>query len=309
MPWSQIDTFVRDKKGRVYINPAKDYTQPFELGSDRPNTIVTLPPGAEVGPIVFTAKQDGPIEVFYVKVLVTDDSSPVPLPVQDYDIDWFVEHPGKRKQFSNRFIPLIATAGDAGRPYVLPETIFIPAVQSLNVTFRNLDTVNERRVELVFGGIKFYPNSAPDKLRSELWGYIERRERTYCYWQTSDSDVILTALEENLSRFFTVPDDTDLEIFKLTAEATGRFGSRLIDGQNDRAVFTFNMDASLTWGGHIPTPLGGGIGGSGGVFPYRWSTSYLVRRSTKLEIQFTDRSNAPNTVKPVLGGRKVAYAS
>ena len=307
MPWSQVDTFVRDKKGRVYINPAKDYVQPFELGTDRPNRIVTLAAGAEVGPVTLSAKYDGPIEMFYVKALVTDDAG---VPVTDYDIDIFIEHPGKRKQFMNRnTIPLIAIAGDAGRPYVLPESIFLPAVQSLNVTFRNNDGANERRVQLVFGGIKFYPNSAPSKLRKELWGYIEKRERTYCYWQTTDQDVVLTALQAGLSAFATMPDDTDMEIFKLTARSTGRFETKLIDGQNDRAITSGFIDASLQWGGHDPAPLGGGIGGSGGVFPYRFASSFLIRRSVQFEIQFTDLSNAGNTVKVVLGGRKVAYAS
>ena len=306
MPWSQVDTFVRDKKGRVYVNPAKDYVQPFELGSDRPNETVVLPAGAEVGPITYTAKYDGPIEIFYLKVLVTDDTD---APVTNYDIDIFIEHPGKRKQFMNARIPLIAIAGDGGRPYVLPETIFLPAVQSLNVSYRNNDGANERRVQLVMGGIKFYPNSAPTQLRSEMWNYIEKRERTYCYWQTTDQDVVLTALQTGVPAFMTMPDDTDLEIFKLTAQSTGRFSAKVIDGQNDRAIFSSFMDGSVAFGGHVATALGGGLGGSGGVFPHRWATSFLVRRSVKLEVQFNDLSNAPNTVKAVFAGRKIAYAS
>jgi len=305
MSWAQVETFLRDKQGRIYVNPAKDYIQPFELSTDRPNNIITLAPGETAGPFPFTARYDGPIEVFYVKVVVFDTNN---VPVTDYNIDWFLEHPGKRKQFSNRMIPLIATAGDAGRPYVLPETIFLPAVQSLQVTFRNNDAVNQRRVELVLGGVKFYPNAAPGVIRKEIWGYIERRERTYVYWQTTDREVVIPASATGQEEFATVPDDTDLEVFKLSARSTGAFRVELRDGQNDRALTGNRIHSSLIFGAHDPTAAGGGVGGSGGVFPGRWATSFLVRRSVQLRLVFDNLTALSNTVKVVLAGRKVIYA-
>jgi hypothetical protein len=303
--WARIPTFVRDPQGRILVNPKKQFIQPFELGIDNPNETVVLNANQQRGPFPMTAQYDGPIEIFYVKVVVKDDTN---TPLQTYNIDWLLEHPGKRKIFMNRFpgVPLLATAGDAGRPYVLPETIFIPPIQSLNVSFQNNDGA-ERRVQLVLGGIKYYPNSAPEAIRQEMWSYIQRRERTYTYWLTTNEAVNLTAAQVGASANSTIPDDADFECFKLSAQSTGAFNFRIRDGQNDRGLSSAKFHSSVMFGGHIPTAMGGGIGGSGGCFPYRWPTTFIVRRSVQMRYEFDDLSGAPNEVKIVLGGRKISY--
>ncbi|MGH9317725.1 MAG: hypothetical protein ACRD1P_11550 [Thermoanaerobaculia bacterium] len=306
MSWAQVPTFLRDKEQRVYLNPAKDWVQPFELPTSKPNQIVVIPAGGRVGPFPLTAQYDGPIECFYQKAVVYDDAD---VPVTDYDIDFLLEHPGKRIQFSPRFVPLIACVGDGGRPYVLPETIFIPPVQSLNITFVNNDLVNERRVEFVMGGIKFYPNQAPDKIRREVWEYIERRERTYAYFNTTDEEAVLAAGALDDPNFMTIPDNADFEVFKLTARATAAFRCRIRDGQNDRALTGDKLHSSILFGAHQATAAGSGVGGSGGIFPARWATSWLIRRSVKMQLDLDNLSVAPNTVKLVFGGRKISYVS
>lgn len=307
MSWAQVPTFLRDKEGRVYLNPAKDFVQPFELSVSKPNQVITLAAGQRRGVFPLTAQYDGPIEVFYVKVAVFNNLN---APVTNYDIDFLLEHPGKRIQFSPRFVPLIACAGDAGRPYVLPETIFIPPVQSLNLTLVNNDLVNERRVEFVLGGIKMYPNQAPEKIKKEVWEYIQRRERTYTYWNTTDEAIVLTAGQTEFPAFMTIPDDADFEAFKLTAQSSAPFRTRIRDGQNDRALTGDKIHSSLLFGAHQPTAAGAGVGGSGGIFPARWATSWMVRRSTKVQFDFDNLDTVnPNTVKIVVGGRKVSYVS
>jgi hypothetical protein len=306
MSWSQVPTFKRDAQGRVFVNPEKDVIFPIEFPTDAPNQIITLAANTRVGPFTLTAQHDGPIEIFYIKVVVKNDQNVVQT---DYHIDFFLEHSGKKKYLMNRDAPLIACAGDAGRPYVLPESIFLPAVQSIQVTFNNLDAA-ERRVEFVLGGIKYFPNAAPDKVRKELWNYTERREKTYTYFLVGDEAIILTAAEEDATYIMTMPDDTDLEILKLTGEATGAFRMSIRDLATGRSITSgAQIHCSLIFGGHIPTAMGGGIGGSGGVHPARWATSLLMRRSTQLELVVDDLSGNPNTVKPVLAGRKIAYAS
>jgi hypothetical protein len=321
MSWSQVPTFLRvsdkdpdvSKRGVVYMNPAKDWVQPFELTVSKPNQIIELAAGEQRGPFPLTAQYDGPIEVFYSKVVVygPDEQDPtiMGLPIQTYDIDMLLEHPGKRIQFMNRMVPLLALSGDAGRPYVLPETIFIPPVQSLNLTLKNNDLANKVWVEFVFGGIKFYPNMAPSDIRAETWRYVDRRERTYAYWQTTDEEAVLTASQAN-SFFMTIPDNSDLEVFKLTAQSTNSFRCRIRDGQNDRALTGDLVHCSLLFGGHSPTAAAGGIGGSGGIWPARWATSWLIRRSTKVQLDLVNLDTAAdNTVRPIFGGRKISYVS
>jgi hypothetical protein len=305
MSWAGIQTILRDNQGRLFLNPAKEYIRPFELPMDQPNRTVILASGGQGGPIPMTARLDGPIELYYIKVLVTNAQG---VALTTYDIDWQIEHAGKRKVFSNRVMPLSATAGDAGRPYVLPETIFIPAVQSINVSFFNRDLA-ERRVTLVMGGVKFYHQAAPGDVRKDLLSYVERRERTFTYWLLTDSLIVLTANEANRSALMTIADDADMEVFKLTSKSTGIWQTEIRDSEYDRSLTGgVKLQSSLLFGGHVATALGDGIGGSGGIYPARWATSLLLRRSGKFQLLMDDLSAAENTVKPVFAGRKISYA-
>jgi hypothetical protein len=306
MSWAQVPTLKRNQQGQVFVNPEKDYLRPYELSPDKPNQIVQAAALGVVGPFPLTAKHDGPIECFYQKVVVYDENDVV---LTNYNIDFQLSFPTKRKIFSNAPIPLIACAGDGGRPYVLPETIFLPAVSALQITFYNRDNAI-RKIEFVIGGIKYYINSAPQKTRGELSNYQLRREATYTYWMTTNEAVILAASETDADFFMTIPDDTDLEVLKLTAQSTGTFRCLIKDSENDRAVTNGEkMHSSILFGGHVATALGGGVGGSGGVYPARWATSFLARRSTQIQLIFDDLTAAENTVKVVFGGRKIASAS
>ena len=83
---------------------------------------------------------------------------------------------------------------------------------------------------------------------------------------------------------------------------------RLRDGTTDRGITGNEIHCSLLFGGHIATAIGGGIGGSGGVFPARWPTTFLMRRSTQLQMDYTELSTSDNTILPVFAGRKIVYA-
>ena len=165
-------------------------------------------------------------------------------------------------------------------------------------------------VEFVLGGIKFYPNMAPPDIRAETWKYVDRRDRTYAYFMTTDEPVVLTSLQETLF-FMTVPDNADLEVFKLTSKSTAPYRCLVRDGQNDRALTGDKIHSSLLFGGHYDLTLGGSpaVAGSGGVFPARWATSWLIRRSVKVQLDLVNLSQADNAIKPVFGGRKISYVS
>jgi len=315
--WQQVSTFLKDKQsGQVYMNPAKDWVQPFELTTSKPNQLIQIAAGGRAGPVPLTAQYDGPIEVFYVKANVYADSNGAPgALLENYDVDFLLEHPGKRIQFSNRVVPLIALSGNAGQPYVLPETIYIPPVQSLNLTLFNNDQVNTVWVEFVLGGIKFYPNMAPSgDIKKEVWDYVQRRDRTYSFFQTTDEPAIVTAGSENVF-FMTIPDNSDFECFKLSCQASADFRCLIRDGQNDRALTGDRIHWSLLFGGPMKMPSSGigtgtGFNGSVGSWPARWANSWVIRRSTKVQLDLTNLdSQNDNTIKPVFAGRKISYVS
>ncbi len=210
MVWNQVPTFKRDQEGRIMVNPERQFVKPFILPSDAPNQVMTIPAGGRFGPVSFTSRWDGPIEIFAIVATVGDEEGIANFQT-DYRIRVFIESPGKRKNLMNRPIQLIGMAGQAGIPGILSESIFLPNPQSLNLTAFN-DDAAERSVEITLYGIKFYPNRASEQIRKSLYGYASLRTRTYNYWMTTENDVTLTpgAVANN---FITVPDDSDMEIY------------------------------------------------------------------------------------------------
>lgn len=312
MSWHQVPTFKRTKDGEIYVNPEKQYLQPFELPIDAPNQVVNLPAGARVGPLPMTARWDGPIEIFYIKASVLNVEPGVY--DQVYDIDILIDAPGKRKRLMSRRIPLRAIAGDGSRPYILPESILLPNPQSLDITlFQNGAAAQD--VEITFGGIKYFPNSAPNKLREQLYGYAQLRERTYAYFLTTDEPITVTPGGVDIINLMTMPDDADMEIFKLTCAQSlpypagqQTFRTRIRDMVTDRAITGAKIIAPNLFGAHINSVTD--VGGSGGILPYRFATTLMMRRSTQMEL-VTDDAGTPLefTVNPVFGGRKISYGN
>jgi len=298
--WAQIPTFRRLPDGTIETNPLKDYAAPFDLLVDNPNSVITLASNQQGLGLPMTARHDGPIEVFALKAIVLDSDN---APVTAHNVFFDLEHVGKRKKLNNRPIHLRSVQGDGGRPYILPETIWIPAVQSLFVRFYNNDLA-ERRVEFVLQGVKYYPHAAPDYLRKDIYSYTERRERTYCYFQTTNEDVTLAGSATGTQAFYTVPDDADLEIFKATAVSDAAFRIQHQDGQTDRAYSSALMHSSLFFGGFDASAV---MFGAGGVFPNRWSTTLLVRRSIQNKFVMNNLSASENDIWITLGGRKISY--
>lgn len=306
--WAQIPSFRRRKTGPrpedfvIEVNPLKDYAVPFDLTPDKVNGthVVTLAANQQGAEVPMTARHDGPIEGFAIKAIVLDsNNAPVAAPVIRVEI----QHVGKRKLLMNRPIDLRTIMGDAGRPYVLPETIFLPAIQSLTLRLFN-DENAERRVEFVVHGVKYYEHAAPDSMRKELYEYTERRERTYTYWQTTDQVVALGGSATGVSADLTMPDDADFEIMKATCASDAAFRVDYVDGGTDRAYTASRIHDSLFFGGFSPTAI---ASGAGGVFPSRWATSLLVRRGIKNRFVMDNLSAQTNNVFITLAGRKISY--
>jgi hypothetical protein len=310
MVWNQVPTFKRDQGGRIMVNPERQFVKPFILPSDAPNQVMTIPAGGRFGPVSFTARWDGPIEIFAILATVSDENGIANF-LQDYNIRVFIESPGKRKNLMNRPIHLIGMAGQAGIPSILSESVFLPNPQSINLTAFN-DDANIRNVEISLACIKFYPNRAPEQIRKSLYGYASLRTRTYAYWMTTENDVTLTA-GSTANNFITVPDDADMEIYKLTAHDTNvtagqSFRTRIREMSTDSAMTGDRIIAPNLWGGHQATPIGGGIGGSGGLFPNRLPTTMLVRRSTQLQFETLEVGGGNHTIQYICHGRKVENA-
>ena len=300
----QIPTFLRDEKGNIFVNPAKDFVIPFDLYTDPrgtpPTNIVTVGAGLTVGPLPMSVRSDGPFEGFYQVIRATSQ-----------DMTVFLEHPARQKFLMNRPIHIGTLMGDGGRSAVLPETVFIPAIEVMLATFQNLDTQNAQDIEFGFEGIKMLPNKAFTDLKKEMFSYIQRRERTYPYWQTSDDDIVVPGGAVNQDFLFTVPSDADLEVFKVTSwtDADGvDIRGRVYDGNEDRAMSNSPGHLSLVAGGMDATALAGLSGDTGGIYPKRYATSWLIRRGTTFKVQLSNPGQTDVRVYLTFWGRKIQYS-
>lgn len=271
-------------------------------GGPPATNVITVGAGAAVGPFPMTVRYDGPFEGFYQMIRASSQ-----------EMTLFLELPGRKRFLMNREIHLGTLIGDAGRSGVIPETIFVPAVQVVLARFRDLSG-SQQTVEYGLSGIKYYPMQAPQEVRKEMFSYLERRERTYPYWLTSDEDIVLTPLQTGVFATFTVPGDTDLEIFKCTAwtDQAGSVGKtirgQIFESQDGRPLSNSMMDISLLMGGLDATALAGQFLNSGGIFPKRYATSWLVRRGTKFSVKLDSSSTATVRVFLTFWGRKISYS-
>lgn len=265
--------------------------------------MVTAGAGVRIGPFAMNVKHDGPFEAFFMSLRATQNDGTI-----------FIEHAGKRKYLMNRPIHVMTLKADAGRAGVLAETIWIPAIQGLFVTFENFSG-SSSDYEFVLSGVKYYQNNIEPKLRSELLAYTQRRERTNCYFLTSDEDISMPALGAaaviRRTANFTVPDDADFEIFGLsiwTDQAiAGAIRGRIFDGATDRALSNSPVHVSMLGGGQVATAMAGQTDNPGGIYKKRYATSWLVRRGTRFRIEWESTVNAVVRVFPTFWGRKISY--
>lgn len=273
------------------------------MAADAPNAIISLAASQTGRTVTYTARHDGPIEIYAIQAVVFNQATP-PVVQTTHDIRVTFYHAGKRKNLNNRPIHIRTIQGDAGRPYILPETIWLPSMQAINITFDNLD-VTAYNIEFILHGVKYYPAAAALDVRKEIFEYAERRERTYCYFQTTNEDIALAGNATDQEANYTIPDDTDFEIVKASAVSDGQFRVAHRDAQTDRNYTSAQIHHSMFFGGYDTAALI--TTGSGGAFPGRWATSCLVRRGVTNRFVIDEISGQTNNIYITLAGRKISF--
>ena len=154
-----IPTYLKakDQHGQpaVIVNPLKDYVRPFWLSTDEPNENLAVPASGSSAPTNLTVTAEGHFEGAYFTSFRSD-----PMTI-------LMNYPGKRMNLMNREIHLDTIAQLGETPFILPETLWVPAIRSINVTFRNL-TANPATVRFVCHGRRWYHYEAPQDLALKI---------------------------------------------------------------------------------------------------------------------------------------------
>lgn len=260
------------------VNPLKDYVRPYWLNTDDPNTQITVAAGGTSAPFAMTVGHEAHFEGAY---FIANRTNPVTI---------FINYPGKRMNLMNREIHMDTIARDGDRPFILSETLWIPAIRNINVTFRDLGPGSDVRFSI--HGRRWYHYEAPQDLAWKIQDYAQRRERSSLYFLTTDDPVVLAA-NQTLEFTASIPDDGDFEWFKSSFVSTGAFTLRIRDAQTGRELMNGPVRQNLLAGD--------------GNFPFILFEPYLVRRSLRLRLEFTDLTGAPNTIFWTMTGRRIYY--
>ena len=166
----------------IYVNPAKRYVKPFWQTTDP--DVVTVPANGNSGIVPMSIDQStGHFEVFYFEY-----EADGPFSIQIFD-------EGNRNFLMNRPVHINTIAGNARRPFILPETIFINVARGtrqLSLVFYDLSGA-ENDIQFTMVGRRFTYKEAPIETFQQFDAYYGDKERTNLFFMTTSKAILALA--------------------------------------------------------------------------------------------------------------------
>jgi hypothetical protein len=269
------------KKGVVFINPLKRFTDPRwylpnALGAT-PSTISLLAGGNSGNiPIEFD-EGNGHAELFALVAL------------SDGDFLITIIDQGRKHGWMNRPIHSRTIFGDAQRPFILPSTYFVNVERGTRqITIQLTDLSGAPNdVRLGFQGRAFFHKTADAQVRKAIQKKYGLKERVLTYMLTTEQaveNVGNVAPNNEADMEFVVPSNWPLELDKMTVAtdpADTPFEMELTDFSSGRKYAQENLriHSDLMWG----TPQ----------FPFIPFESFFLPRNHRLTAKVWNLGAAP----------------
>lgn len=206
--------------------------------------------------------------------------------------------PGMGRDFMNRPIHIRNIAGTAQLPLRLREPLYFPSRHNVLAEFAKL-TGGAVYTRFYMHGptvcaydpiLEKYPEDG-NRLRTFIKRWNERLRYIQPIWLTTDiSDVTMTS-GQTVTYEIKIGDDACVEIFGMTAVATGNFSLEISEVETKTTI----ANTAITQTNGVGT----------GQLPFIFPTPYLIRHGARLRLRFTDLSAGSNTVYMCLYGRKI----
>lgn len=288
----KLSSFARNAAGKLIPNPRKLDVQSFWLVPDDPNNPVVLAAGATSPPTPFTVGQDGPFEGFYLTHNKLNNT--------DVLVDIYDE--GAKRHLMNRAVHIdtlmgqtFAGAGPVAAgigPHLFAETLFMHTSRTLIMTF--VDGAAGNTIFPAVIGRRWYNYANPSVSMAKAVEKRGARARfSTPFFLTTQDDIVLAA-GATAPAFMQVTPEAHFEWFKLTAVSTGPFTFQIQDARNRRSI--------------SDGPIHVGAGAGQAPLPMVLPEPILYQANTRLRIDVTDLSAAPNTIFLTLCGRRVYVA-
>lgn len=192
--------------------------------------------------------------------------------------------------FANAPIHHSFCTGRGGLPCVFAETVLLEPNTTVTARVVNLSTVLQNSVRLVFVGRKLNSSMRPEERERIARFLLSRPSRPF--WAVLDrGPVTLTAGQQRVESYITIPSGSHFTAESLLASSTGPFSVDIYDAQSGRQLTYGAIDSRL-------------ITGFGGL-PARTIGAPLIQPRRALRVYFTDLSGEGNTIYFGLHGRRV----
>ena len=283
-----IPLFLRSTKNNlVYLNELKQYVQPYWLvPQDIGNRGFLAVPANTQRHCVVVPDQNGPFEGSYITADVPSGGL----------MNVRINEPGANRDLMNRDILLqtiFTPVPGAQNPFVLPETLWLEARQSLLLYFTDLSGLLNS-VQPVIHGRKFNLRQARAGLADKFLAKRRlQRKVTTPYFYTTDQPVTLAVGAIAQRANIQVDDAGHFVAYKITCWSQGPFEYRIIDGTSG---------ATLSGAVYIANTQGAGIA----AFPYILPEPWFIPKNRILTLEFNNlRVGLTNNIFLTITGRRI----
>ncbi len=272
-----LDPFVNIKspEGKIIgkkFNVLLDHIWEHDLAPST-NPIV-LVANTESGKIPITTTSDG---AFEAEIFTAKRTGEALIKIED---------PGRKMTLMNDWIHLDTIAGSGLLPFILPSSIYVEASSALTVNLRDISGF-ANTIYFDMGGRKIYKNAPSPEIDNYFAGKGNLVNTSF--FLTADGGMVTIPAgigTGKITVYATVPSGFDLYIKKRTAMSTGDFLLTI----KHLGIPMMNTD--------IPDDL---LFGTASL-PKLYREPKLVRRSEKLELNFTNLTAALNYVYVTFSG-------
>ena len=278
--------YIRDRAGRLRVNPAKMFVQHYTLLPDAPNQAVTIAANATSAPLVFTGPQEGPFEGFLLAGRGTSLALGVTFDFRRRNLQ---NYPIHGQTILGGQVP--AATGFLG--YVLPETLWLLPKETLVVQLQDLSG-QENTVKLAIHGRIYTVGATPAAVKNtpdvlKLANQADQQSTPYFY-TTHNPPLSLTALQTQ-SPSIHVGQDGAFELHKIGSVSTGAFSIQLYDPNSGRKLTSSAVHSDLITGN--------------AYFPFILPEPLFIKRNANINFDITDLTGAPNTIYLTFAGRRI----
>ena len=285
---SRINTLIEAPDGAILgIARDKQFEKPFSLLTNPPYNKVDMAANQSSTVLGMSVSGAGPLEISKLSAKRTG-ACLVQLIVEDGQTQRVLMN--VKQHVDNIF-------GNGQRPYILPETIVIDELRTMNANFLDIsgsaNSIWPAAHASRYLKIEHDPRLKQMRRRMEMRQYL-----SLPFFYGFDGTFVTLTGSGTGEEVITIANDAHFEIHTIQAQSTGTFKMNIVDVNQRESIISgpngtdFQINASMISGN--------------AQYPFKLHEPRMIFAGQKLVVYLTDTSGSTNTVYLTLGGRAIA---